>query len=1062
MQPVSGKLVASGLAAIQETTFALANINFDFALYKVEPPTEYKELGLSLSKNHRDAAEHGTEHIFARKLAALFSQIIPPTPNLIKAYGLRASEIAKAAAKSTSSNSRSYGIFKDYTGPDATSIWAAATSGPGAIAVHLLACMLARAWPSDRAEAIWDEIIQARKKELLNMDQSEHIFPVTELAARIDIDRDQISRWNASAKAWLEVADSKKEWQQKQLDLLVGNTILVISGSTGTYQSVINAWQLALQVMDKLVAGEPQSIQDGAVILGLKSWHLFPDIFALGAEQDKTQLHDPLLPQSAVITLGISSCSPDSEGSVFWSLPLSYVRYYGNPVPSLANIGESTTRLLLPEFFQVVLGSVFSGWAEHGRNIQKASQFVFQLGEFITRSKSLLAKAPRSWVELLAEAAESYLSAEGSDKEYIQSLILRGRRRYKNFLADPAEQQAPFFGITRVTTLLSLIVDSEKRVSALRLVAKNLLKAKPDALLIRYARKLPETQRIEKQFAAAVDDTISSNHQSNTQTPNKWDGFAPPEGHEWEYATALKLDHNTRKRKVEPSLDLSGHIRWRNPVAPNNIPQPTKKPPVNVKASSERYKSLEGIDVLPHSPSSFKWCATVSYTTSTSQSKAQGDIFECILGDPKEAAIFRKFGMDVQGSDGIDADLLVTALKFCWVDYHRLVGHLEDIGERVSRVKDPAAIPNFARNLRALAAAADAYKLMPDATIATGMFSKPLRNALWFPNTGQSFIPKKSSNNSEPSLPKNTPLPIGTIDPRLLLQEPKRKGKEAVHQREASFFNDLTSYRLTRAQTFACIAMFENRNVDLDPRILNQVMALSTGNSIYVAMPLICDPFDSPSGHEIKRIVGNISKPGISLMIPPIEPKVKITSEDTWMQINHNDFDGKLENCFKFTSMHLSFTRYKLPASVASHGDQAVESNFIETLISVYDRQKWVADLDVLKVVDEGLLRFNTLPHCHHKVSLTKPRFPLISIDNWEEFLDRPSAPSVFRAHKNWLARLAGAILNAQRGFKTIVLDDKSNVCWACITAWCHSRGKDAISLSETDNREYCIPTFIC
>ncbi|KAF2796258.1 hypothetical protein K505DRAFT_406457 [Melanomma pulvis-pyrius CBS 109.77] len=362
MQPVSGKLVASGLAAIQETTFALANINFDFALFKVEPPTEYKDLGLSLSKNHRDAAEHGTEHVFARKLAALFGQVIPPTPNLIKAYGLRASEIAKASANTNNSSARSYGIFKDCTGPDATSIWAAATSGPGAIAVHLLACMLARAWPSDRAEAIWDEIIQARKEELLT------------LITRIDIDRDQISRWNASAKAWLEVADSAKKRQQTQLELLVGNTGLPISGSSGTYRSVINAWKLALQIVDKLVAGEPQSIQDGAVILGLKSWHLFPDVFALSAGQDKIKLHDPLLPQSAVITLGVSSCSPDSEGSVFWSLPLSYVKYYGNPVPSLANIGESTTRLLLPEFFQVVLGSVFSGWAEHSRDIQTASE----------------------------------------------------------------------------------------------------------------------------------------------------------------------------------------------------------------------------------------------------------------------------------------------------------------------------------------------------------------------------------------------------------------------------------------------------------------------------------------------------------------------------------------------------------------------------------------------------------------------------------------------------------------------------------------------------------------
>ena len=84
------------------------------------------------------------------------------------------------------------------------------------------------------------------------------------------------------------MADSKREREQERLDLLVSNTILVISSSTETYQSIINAWQLVLQVMDKLVAGEPQSIQDGAVILSLKFWHLFPDIIALGVEQKKT------------------------------------------------------------------------------------------------------------------------------------------------------------------------------------------------------------------------------------------------------------------------------------------------------------------------------------------------------------------------------------------------------------------------------------------------------------------------------------------------------------------------------------------------------------------------------------------------------------------------------------------------------------------------------------------------------------------------------------------------------------------------------------------------------
>lgn len=215
-----GKVVPSVLSASQENAFALANLNFDFALFKVEAPIEYKALGDAISKRRRDAAENGDEHVIARKLGALFSPIIPPTPNLIRAYGIRSSEIVKTYAE-TSSGSEHNGVFKEWTGADATNIWAAATSGPEAIAVHLLACMLANAFPASEAEAIWDEIIQGRKAELAQTDPSAHNSLASELAARIEVTREQISSWDTSTRAWLEVADKLKMRQQKQLRLLL-------------------------------------------------------------------------------------------------------------------------------------------------------------------------------------------------------------------------------------------------------------------------------------------------------------------------------------------------------------------------------------------------------------------------------------------------------------------------------------------------------------------------------------------------------------------------------------------------------------------------------------------------------------------------------------------------------------------------------------------------------------------------------------------------------------------------------------------------------------------------
>lgn len=108
----------------------------------------------------RESAESGTVHTTARKLGALFDLILPETPHLIKAYGSRASEIA---TRSQINHHTNYGVFQSQVGVDATSIWASATSGEGAIKAHLLACILARAWDSGEATAVWDEIVETQK-----------------------------------------------------------------------------------------------------------------------------------------------------------------------------------------------------------------------------------------------------------------------------------------------------------------------------------------------------------------------------------------------------------------------------------------------------------------------------------------------------------------------------------------------------------------------------------------------------------------------------------------------------------------------------------------------------------------------------------------------------------------------------------------------------------------------------------------------------------------------------------------------------------------------------------
>jgi hypothetical protein len=201
---------------------------------------------------------------------------------LIENYGLRASEIAQ----STESGERSgpfHGIFADQAGVDGTSIWAAATSGDAAIAVHLLACMLARMFPGSEATSIWVELIEARKRELVNAQNTDALHMSSIFAAQVVLSREHLAEWDNSARAWLRVADEANKMRQTQLMLIIKNINVPVNHESGDlYHSVISAWKRALELMESLFRGVAQCITpyqgNGDLLLALSSWHIYPDM----------------------------------------------------------------------------------------------------------------------------------------------------------------------------------------------------------------------------------------------------------------------------------------------------------------------------------------------------------------------------------------------------------------------------------------------------------------------------------------------------------------------------------------------------------------------------------------------------------------------------------------------------------------------------------------------------------------------------------------------------------------------------------------------------------------
>jgi len=230
------------------------------------------------------------------------------------------------------------------------------------------------------------------------------------------------------------------------------------------------------------------------------------------------------------------------------------------------------------------------------------------------------------------------------------------------------------------------------------------------------------------------------------------------------------------------------------------------------------------------------------------------------------------------------------------------------------------------------------------------------------------------------------------------------------------FFQSTVPLRPRRSSVLGCIAYFESGTLLLPPRDLEETLAIASGNSIFVIGALISDPFDVVPESTVKRIVGNIGSTGICMLIAPVDPQIRPLG-DQYNLVTHAAYDGERENNFKSTSLHLSFTEWKLPVDVKGAGPRMIdqEAYFVESVISVLESGKWVADLDILCIDFLALtrLRMETQcsghPHRHLDYDYT-------SLDSWEELLDTPMSVGIFRARGNWAARLAAVSILSQKG----------------------------------------------
>jgi hypothetical protein len=245
----------------------------------------------------------------------------------------------------------------------------------------------------------------------------------------------------------------------------------------------------------------------------------------------------------------------------------------------------------------------------------------------------------------------------------------------------------------------------------------------------------------------------------------------------------------------------------------------------------------------------------------------------------------------------------------------------------------------------------------------------------------------------------------------------------------------------SRPEALALIATFESGGIAMKPRDFEDVIAISSGSSLYVAEALLNDPVSTYEG--IRCLVGNVGKPGMVLLLSPDDPMVKPPSDETWEMVNHDEFDGQWEDNFQKTTLHLKLTGYEAPLNVDRHGGRYKEVVYMKAVVSAHARGEWIADINVLSMYSQHRARSGnwlierllppTCDHTEESKSDNREFGLLTSIDNWPELLDLPPNTSVVRAKGNWDARLALAAVMRMRNDNVIIVS--GDMCWACAKA---------------------------
>ncbi|KAI1169835.1 hypothetical protein F4777DRAFT_162614 [Nemania sp. FL0916] len=1078
-------------SAKNENNVGHVNFPIDFALVKVEVPKEFHGLGKALSKRRRENAECGPQHITARRLGMLFEQVIPKIDILTAAYGERVSEIATSSEFDLKASD--FGPFSGHVGIEGTSIWAAASSGNSVIAIHLLACMLARIFSNAEATAIWYELVQCRIKELEQEAAASDIQGIAmRLAAQIggQVTRDDLATWDASARAWLEAADQIKRRDDTQLKLIIHN-IPSIKASRGTYENVKSNWVVAMTAVQKSIEGIPQSVSDAAVLLGLRSWHIYPNLKVFSPNRE-VLFNDHLVKAGGTITLGLERPEHEATG-VSWSVSLSHLRFYGDPVVISRSSRDDSDRLTVKELRLVAFGSFLSSWVSPRTiDVNEAAECFVALGECLDLDTNHgFYQLEMGWLIVLIDAAQSLLSSADGDRANALDLIEYGRRQGRNFLSDDFRKDPPMFGLGKPYEFFKLSNEpaecgtTESCVAVLRRLARDCGLHRDDCII------LPRSE-----FSNATNEVCSDG--SMRVTP-------------WVLASAIALPRYTGKRAQDGTLRTTErHIRWisADHTGDSYLEKHSKETEALCQCSQKRQLPSTECSCKTQDSKCNPVCKCILDNTNI-EKPSRSNFCSCEMESDNSFEEHVRFRPEIKPTLK-SRSRLKDNNSFLWYNppeafahrYNELCNELSassayvpdvqsgrcDTGKRHGNEKDPYS------TLSVSASKGIEYRPVWDIDRAT-MFltdraavdmsgislsdlTKAFRSRVLSQKLLKSYmiqvksngIPKYSSSvySYIREYPKGREGPEGPEGDvffaslmaladisRLYRNWPEATILIGITRRPLALAHwasrlegKVTSRSFHRSTNFACLAMLESGGHNLHPDQLELVMAVAAGNSIYAAESLLQDPSGGDKSNDerfdgIRRIVGSVGHPGVVLLISPPEPRTLELDANKGRFTCITRFDGVLKSTFEETSLHLRLTGLKIPLALAPGAIDA-DVLFHEAIVSVFDGSRWVADIDILKSLElENIVR---RPGCNCKNNTNRRNLGevivnslgdrLQCVSNWDELLIckenlLDNEIGVVQSYGNWFARLAVAAFAASKGHTTIVLPSHS-ICSDC------------------------------